>query len=141
MNKTNKILLVLVIVLFVVLIGFVGWREWFVKSNSYYAVYLRTGDIYFGQLVRFPYFGLKQVYLLQVNRDNQQNPLSIQKFTRVFWEPEDYLKINRNEVVWMAKLQEGSQLAKVIETNPDLLPPPQLSDTNVPQINSEPQPK
>ena len=61
--------------------------------------------------------------MIQVNQSNQQNPLSIQKFSNVFWGPEDYLKINKSEVVWTANLSSAGQLAQLIKTNPNLVPP------------------
>ncbi len=120
MSKTNKILLALVVLLVVVLVGILLWQV--LGGPAYYAVFLRTGDLYFGQLTRFPSFGLKNVYMLQVNQQNQENPISIQKFVNIFWGPENKLKINRDEVVWIAKLNPEGQLAQVMETNPDLLP-------------------
>lgn len=120
-NKTNKVLLVVVIILLVVLTGFVVWKE-VAGKPTYTAVYLKTGDLYFGKLVRFPYFGLKQPYLLQINQTNQQNPLSVQRFKNVFWGPEDYLRINRDEVVWYTTLRDDSDLSKVFTANPDLVP-------------------
>jgi len=136
MSKTNKILLVVVIVLLLALIGVVLWQTvW--KSPSYYAVFLRTGDLYFGRLTWFPYFGLKQVYTLQVNTQNPQNPVSIQRFKNVFWGPEDWLKINRNEVVWMTKLNSAGQLAQIIKNNPELLP----QQAPAPQAGGQPQPQ
>lgn len=119
MNKTNKILLVLVILLVVILAGLIGWQKWGLKP-SYSAVYLRTGDLYFGRLMNFPSFGLKDVYTLQINQQDSQNPVSIQKFANIFWGPQDFLKINRSEVVWMTKLNPNGQLAQLLKTNPDL---------------------
>jgi len=58
--------------------------------------------------------------MLQVNRDDVQNPLSIQKFANVFWGPEDMMRINRSEVVWMTKLKNDGQLAQLLRTNPSL---------------------
>lgn len=120
MSKTNKILLVLVIVLFLVLVSVFVWQTAF-SERPYYAMLLRTGDLYFGQLTVFP-FGLKNIYTVQVNTQNQQNPVSIQRFKNIFWGPEDYMKINRDEVVWMTKLDPQGQLARLIKTNPDLTP-------------------
>lgn len=120
-NKTNKILLIVIIVLLVLLVGFVIIKEVFGKP-TYTAMYLRTGDLYFGKLVRFPYFGLKEPYLLQVDQANQENPLSVQRFKNVFWGPSDFLKINRSEVVWHTTLRDDSDLTKVFIQNPDLLP-------------------
>ncbi len=134
MRNINKVLLTVVIVLVIVLIGVVTWQA-FLSSPSYYAVYMRTGDLYFGQLSRFPSFGLSHVYMLQVNTQNSQNPVSVQKFANVFWGPEDFIKLNRDEVVWYTKLKSDSQLVKLITTNPNLVPaqgqqPPQQAPAN-----------
>ncbi len=114
------------IVLFVVTLVLLGAMTLLMgqsfQGQSFYAVYLRTGDIYFGKLSHLP-FGLRQVYTLQVNAQNPQTPINIQRFTNVFWGPEDFLKINREEVVWMAKLNSQGQLAQLIRTNPNLIPP------------------
>lgn len=128
MNKINKTLIAAVLVLAAVIVGLVVWKVW--PSKSFYGVYLRTGDLYFGELVRFPSFGLKQVYLLQVNQQNQQNPVSIQRFNRVFWGPEDFLRINKDEVVWTAKLSDKSELVKVFLENPELQPTQQQPTTS-----------
>ena len=118
-NRVNQILLGLVIILVLALVGILVWQRW-MKEPSYYAVFVRTGDLYFGRLAYFPHFGLKGVYLIQVNSQNQQNPFSVQKFSNIFWGPEDYLRINREEVVWIAKLRPDSQLAQFIKSNPSL---------------------
>ncbi|PIP30156.1 hypothetical protein COU12_01825 [Candidatus Jorgensenbacteria bacterium CG10_big_fil_rev_8_21_14_0_10_54_38] len=121
MNKTNKILIAVVAVLILALGGVLAWREWGGES-PYYAVSLRTGDVYFGRLTRFPAFGLKQVYLVQMNQNDPKNPFSVQRFKNAFWGPEDFLRINRDEVVWMARLDPQGQLARLIKTNPELAP-------------------
>lgn len=135
--KNNKVLVWVVVVLAVALVGIIAWQVW--GGNSpLYAVYLRTGDLYFGELVRMPYFGLEKVYMLQVNAQNEENPVSVQKFTNVFWGPEDFVKINRNEVVWMTRVSDESQLLSVIRANPDLRPSasPQ-APAEVPQAPAE----
>jgi hypothetical protein len=123
MNKKYKIIIGLAVFLVVVLGAYIVWDK-FLKEPVYYALYLRTGDVYFGQLTRFPHFGLKGVYFIQVNSQNQQNPVSIQKFSNIFWGPQDFMRINRSDVVWMTKLKNDGQLAKVITANPDLNAPP-----------------
>lgn len=135
MKNVNKILLIVVIVLVVVLAAVIAWQTWG-STPSYYAVYLRTGDLYFGQLSRFPSFSLSHVYLLQVNAQNQQNPVNVQKFSNVFWGPEDNIKINRDDVVWYTKLSSESQLVKLIQTNPDLTPPAGAQSQNAPAPTS-----
>ena len=134
------------VVVLVVVIAIV-WGVFFTRA-SFYAVYLRTGDIYFGKLVRFPHFGLKQVYTIQVNQNNTQTPLSVQKFSNVFWGPSDYLQLNRDEVVWMTKLSHEGQLAKVLTDNPDLAPPvsqgssqQQMAPQTQQQLEQQPEPE
>ncbi|MDO8469613.1 MAG: hypothetical protein Q7S84_01155 [bacterium] len=139
MTLLNKILVIVVVVLVVVLGGILSWRE-FAGVPSLYAVYLRTGDLYFGRLTRFPSFGLKQVYLLQVNQTNKENPLSIQRFSDVFWGPEDEVTINRDDVVWFTKLRSDSQLAELIKKNPTLAAPQQPA-TTAPQPQQQPAPQ
>ncbi len=119
-NKISKILVGIVAVLIIVLVV-LFIIQIFAKKDSYHAVYLRTGDIYFGKLITFPTFGLRNVYTLQITQD-PQNPLRIQKFSDVFWGPSDYLKLNRNEVVWYTELQKDGQLYQLLSTNPNLIP-------------------
>lgn len=122
MNISNKVLLVVVAILVVVLAAVFVWREQS-SQGAFYAVYLRTGDLYFGKLTRFPTFALSQVYLLQVNQQDQQNPLSVQRFRDVFWGPEDRLTLNREDIVWYTRLRSDSQLAQLLKTNPTLSAP------------------
>lgn len=136
MTLFNKILVVVVVVLVVVLGGILTWKQ-FAGAPSVYAVYLRTGDLYFGHLTRFPSFGLKQVYLLQVNQQSKDNPLSIQRFQNVFWGPEDEITINREDVVWFTKLRSDSQLAELIRTNPTLAAPQQPAGGQQPAVQQQ----
>ncbi len=125
MRNVNKILLTVVIVLLVALAAILAWQFYF-KTPTYYAVYLRTGDLYFGELTTFPYFGLNHVYMIQVNSQNAQNPVSIQKFTNIFWGPQDTLRLNKDDVVWYTPLDPKGQLAQLIASNPDLTPSGQM---------------
>lgn len=135
MVKSNKILLIIIAVLLVILVSLLlGQKFW--GEPKFYAVYLRTGDLYFGKLTKFPSYGLKQVYTIQVNPENQETPFTIQKFRNIFWGPEDFLKINRDQVVWVTKLNPQGQLAQLIKTNPDLLPVP---GTQLPNVTPPPQ--
>ena len=93
------------------------WQKGWLGSSSYTAVYLSTGDLYFGQLRWFPTLALRNVYLLQITQD-PQTPLSLQKFTNVIWGPENKIKINRDQVVWMSRLRSDSQFVQAIERGP-----------------------
>lgn len=142
-NRLNKILVVIVIVLLVALIGVIVYKNFF--GQSFAAVYLKTGDLYFGKITEFPNFGLKNVYLIQPT-GNEQNPLSIQKFANVFWGPQDYININRNEVVWTAKLSKTSQLLQLMKNSNLGAQPPAVQNTppssgTEAQSQTQPQPQ
>lgn len=130
-SNLQKVLIGVVIILGAILIALVGWQTLYAESG-YSAVYLRTGDLYFGKLTKFPYFGLKNVYLLQATAD-PANPLRIQKFSQVFWGPQDFLKLNRDEVVWYTKLDPKSQLSELLKTNPELT----AQETPQPQVQQQ----
>ncbi|OGG42134.1 hypothetical protein A3A21_01975 [Candidatus Jorgensenbacteria bacterium RIFCSPLOWO2_01_FULL_45_25b] len=117
-GKTNKILIAIIILLVLAIGGVVGFK--FVKGDEYHGVFLRSGDLYFGKLVRFPSYGLKSVYFVQSNPQNKETPLSIERLANVFWGPEDFLKINKNEIIWTAKLGKESDVLRLIKTNPNL---------------------
>lgn len=110
MNRTNKILLLLVVVLLVVLGGVLLWQKGGFE-RPYSAVYLSTGDIYFGKLSHFPRLSLTDVWLLQ-RSDDQQNPYGISKFSNAFWGPEDRITFDSKSIVWFAELKADSELVK-----------------------------
>lgn len=121
MKKAWKIWVV-GIVLILLLAGLAVWQS--NGTRAHYAVYLTTGDVYFGRIVRFPAFGLKDVYLLQVNARDEKNPVNVQKFSSLFWGPGDFMKINERNVAWKVPLNKKGGLAKLIRENSELVAPP-----------------
>lgn len=117
MTKINKILLTLVVVLLVSL-GFVIFWQKIGYGRSYYAVYISTGDLYFGKLSRFPKLALTDVWFLQKNND-AQNPYGLSKFDKAFWAPEDKLYLNSKNIIWITEIKEDSQLTQFFK-NPQL---------------------
>ena len=117
LSKLNKILLAIVIAMIVILLvvlGVVYWQK-VGFEKPYWAVYLDTGDLYFGKLNKFPKLSLSDVYFLQRNPNDQQNPLSLAKFSQAFWGPEDRVYLNEKNVVWKAKLREDGQVVQFIK--------------------------
>lgn len=135
MSKLNKVLLVIVIILVVVLGGLIFWQK-VGFEKPYYAVYLSTGDIYFGQLNRFPKLSLSDVWFIQRNANNQQSPLSLVKFEQAFWGPSGTLDINKDDVVWMVKLKPDSQVVNFIKNPP--APQAQGQQSQQPQSVQQP---
>jgi hypothetical protein len=124
-NKTNKILLAIIVVLAAALIAIIYWQK-VGFSRNYWAIYLDTGDLYFGKLNYFPRFSLTDAYLLQRNEQSPQNPFSVSKFSNAFWGPEDKIYINKEKIVWKTKLKSDSQVVNFIK-NPQSAPSAQTS--------------
>jgi hypothetical protein len=84
-------------------------------KNPYSAVFLRTGDMYFGKLSRFPKLTLSDVWYLQVStQEDQQTGFNLVKFTNTLFGPKDKMEINKDNVVWISKLQDDSQVVTFI---------------------------
>ena len=109
MPKINIILILSVIILLISAYFFYLSRT----IDSYYAVYLKTGDLYFGHLATFPSLTMTDVYYIQKNETD--NTLGLQKFTDSVFAPENQITLSRDNVVWTTKLKEGSRIIKAIE--------------------------
>jgi len=107
---------VLVLIIIIIAVAYF-WTGGFQKS--YYAVYLRTGEIYFGQVTYFPRMAVVDPLILQLTGD-ESNPFSISRFKDSFWGPEEKIYLNGDNVVWKAKVSEDSNLMKALE-DPDLI--------------------
>ncbi len=115
MFKLNKILIGIIFILLLIFGAVIYWQK-VGFERTYWAVYLDTGDIYFGKLNLFPRLSLSDVWFLQRNADDTQNYLSIAKFDDAFWEPQDKIYINEKNIIWRAKLREDSQVLSFIKS-------------------------
>lgn len=85
----------------------------FEMKKPYYAVYLQTGDLYFGHLSKsFSKYTLTNVHLLQAD---QSGNLSLQKFDQSAFQPEDKITLNRDNVVWISKIKSDSPIISSLE--------------------------
>jgi len=129
-DKFFKIALIVAIILLIILIYLSFIDKATVIKNPYYAVYLRTGDMYFGKISKFPKFTLSDVWFLQASM-NEQGGVDVLKFSNAIFGPVDKMEINTDNIVWTAKLRDDSQVVKFIqgeiqqtapETVPETLP-------------------
>ncbi len=127
MSKLNKILIILVIVLLAALAGIFFWQK-IGFQKPYYAVYLTTGDLYFGNLSRFPSLSLFDVWFLQSD-SNSQTGLKLTKFANAVWGPNDRIQLNKQNIVWINKLSKDSQVIKLIKDQKTLISPSVVSTT------------
>lgn len=117
MSKLNKVLLVIVILLAVVL-GIILWvpNASNVFKPSYYAVYLTSGDLYFGKMAWYSPRTLTDVRVIQQQKDENDQPvLNLVNFSNsVIWGPARDLKLNSKNILWTSKLTDESQVVKLI---------------------------
>lgn len=122
--KTRVILVALVVLVVLVLIGFGVWlgSSLFGAALSnpsgpspYSAVYLATGDIYYGKLSWFPFPHLTDVWVLEHGQNaSGQAQIGVAPFTSSFWGPVDEIDLNPREIVFWTRLRNDSQLAQAL---------------------------
>ena len=123
----KKSRIVLFIVAVVVVIVLAVWAGIMIAGNfmgakstntvsPYSAVYLSSGDIYFGKLSWFPSPHLTDVWYLQRSQgQNNQVQVSVQPFTSVFWGPSNELDLNSKNIMFTTRLMNSSQVVQAIE--------------------------
>jgi len=118
MFLSKKNISIFAIALVIIIIAIIYWRQNNIEK-PYHAVYLENGDIYFGKLNILPYLSLDDVYFLQKNPSDTQNPFSVVKFENAFWGPENKIYINREKIIWKTRLKKDSQVLNVIKNYGD----------------------
>ena len=119
MNKDKffKAALIVAIILLIILVYLSFVDKTKAIKNPYYAVYLRTGDMYFGKISRFPKFTLSDVWLLQRSIDEKQGGFEMMKFSNTIFGPLDKMEINKENIVWISKLRDNSEVVTFIQQN------------------------
>ena len=137
---SNKNLFPVFIIIILVLVGVGVWlgvsfgRSAGGGASPYSAVYLTTGDIYFGKLSWFPNPRLTNVWLPQRNVDSLNQPqLGLTPLTSAFWGPVDEIYLSPKQIVFWTRLSKASAVAKAFD-NPALLQG--LPQGGLPQVST-----
>lgn len=129
----------------VVVVAIIGWfifagtSKWRVKqtpalnSNSYYALFLTNGQVYFGHLsnISDQYISLKNIYYLQLAqplqstdkkdtpalKDNSNQELALIKLGKELHGPKDAMQINRDQVLFYEELNDDSKVVQTIKSS------------------------
>lgn len=114
--RQNLAKVVFVIVLIVLLSGVMAFllvKFGLVNSEpSYSVVYLETGEIYFGELLRLPFVvWLKNAYVLQ---RGQNGELSVLPLSATIWQPQGVLRLNPSKIVFTASISKQSLVYQTI---------------------------
>jgi hypothetical protein len=124
MKKSSTIILIIVIAIVFVAVGI--WVGIVVSANRtpssgvslspYSAVYLSTGDIYFGRLVWFPTPHIEDAWFLQRGTDAKGNPTAgVYPFSQIAWGAAGDVYLNSKQIIFWTRLSATSSVAQVIE--------------------------
>ena len=113
------------IVILVMLVAFLAYTMFFsVKAtSSWSAVFLNNGRTYFGHIIKqdVRFLTLTNVYYIQVQQlapDQEgaqpQQQLSLVNIADELHQPEDVMKINLDNVLFVQELKEDSQIVTTI---------------------------
>ena len=125
--KKNKVILFVVLIIIVIVVAV--WAGIMIAGNfmntntnktdtvsPFSAVYLTSGDMYFGKLSWFPSPHLTDVWYLQRTQgQNGQVQVSVQPFTSVFWGPSNEISLNSKNILFTTRLMTSSQVVQAIE--------------------------
>jgi hypothetical protein len=130
--KSVIILIVIVIVVLFVAAGIWIGVMWIAGSSSasglspYSAVYLSTGDVYFGKLEWFPSPHIEDAWFLQHGMDAKGNPtVGVYPFSQIAWGPAGDLYLNAKQIVFWTRLSDTSSVAEAI-ANPAAVAPSEM---------------
>jgi hypothetical protein len=97
----------------------------YVDNNKLQAVFLNTGQVYFGNIksLNSKYFVLTNIYYLQTSNNGSSNSSSnansnvtLVKLGCELHEPYDQMVINRDQVTFWENLQDNGQVATAVST-------------------------
>lgn len=124
-------LIVILILAVIAVISFGGPKseDKYVDSSKLQAVFLNTGQVYFGNVkaLNNKYFVLTNIYYLQATNNNSgssssnssnnsSNNITLVKLGCELHEPYDQMVINSDQVTFWENLQDGGQVAKAVKT-------------------------
>lgn len=133
-DKAARIITAVVALLVAILLVFVALmvygsskngEEGFVDSSKLQAVFLNTGQVYFGKITTLNsrYFVVKNIYYLQTSSNgsstaaaNKNTSVSLVKLGCELHEPYDQMVINASQVTFWENLQDNGQVAKAVAT-------------------------
>jgi len=123
MKISKGLVITLIVILVVFLVGAGVWVGIsIIGGNSspsalspYSAVYLSTGDIYFGKLSWSPAPHMDDAWFLQRSTDAKGNPtVGVYPFSQVAWGPSDTVYFNSSQIIFWTRLNSTSSIAQLI---------------------------
>lgn len=117
------LLVCVTVLLFVALVGLIYFSQpssqaKFVKKNDLQAVFLNSGQVYFGNIrdVTNNYLTLTNIYYLQTSGSNSKDSnVSLVKLGCELHEPYDQMVINTDQVTFWENLQDNGKVATAVK--------------------------
>jgi hypothetical protein len=127
-----------IILMLLIVVCFFLYKE-IGERQKYYAVYLTSGDVYFGKMRSFPSLVIEDAYFLQAANTAEGGVYTLSKFSDAMWKPTGRIKLNRDHVLWVAELEDGSETVSYIKQG-GVVSSSQLQQEqwNEPQVNMDP---
>ena len=123
MKKHLTVALIILVLLLACLVAWFMLRDFrsarsVEKNSSYSAVYLESGDIYFGKLKRFPRLHVENAWYLIRGVDGQNQPqVSVAPFDSVFWGPGKDMYVNPSQIMWVVRLRSDSPIVEALSAS------------------------
>lgn len=118
---SKKILIIGIVVVVLIALGVWLGMSFFggqAEDSDYSAVYLSTGDIYFGKLSWLPTPHMTDVWFLNRTVDSKNQPqVGVAPMQGVFWGPSKTVYLNPKNIILWTRLKTDSQLVKGIQQN------------------------
>ncbi len=116
--SVKKVVFGIIILIILIAIGVGVWMTVSASQNpngpsQYSAVYLTSGDIYFGKLSWFPQPHLTDVWYLQRSTDQSgQTQVAVAPLKSVFWGPIDEVALNSNQILFWTRLSNSPDASR-----------------------------
>ena len=134
-NNYGKAVLVFAILIFVSILIFTSislWQNGTVRNTiqllkyrgSYQAVFLTSGQAYFGNITEITdeYIIMKKPFSIKVQQKQtdedaqvSQSEIKLLSIEDEFYQPEGYMLIEKNAILFIEELKDSSQIIEIIE--------------------------
>lgn len=123
-SRKGIIIFIIAVLVLVVLGIWIGKNLGNGGASGYSAVYLTTGDIYFGKFSWFPTPHISEAWYLQRGTDSQNRPtVSVVPLKNIPWGTSNTLYLSNKQIVMWTPISADSQFAKAL-ANPDSVDQP-----------------
>ena len=117
--RKGTIVVLIILALVVAYLGYASGRKIFpFGKERYQAVQLTSGEVYFGHLSFVPRLKLSHVAFVQSRRITKNATSTPQTqlvpLSSLYFAPENEMYLEKDQILWWANLQPGSQIAKLL---------------------------